>query len=342
LLAYVHRGAQRSKLWVRDLKTWERAEIAEAAHGDHPGRPLFPSWVGDGYLLWSAPQEGSGPADEGAWATFGALIGKGPLRRLSSSGLLGPKTTRPERQPGIPTNFADAMVSRPGDFSLMDFFSMRLVSHGADTDDAPSARRAVPRVSPVVSLSEQVPTEEFELGSGARFDSTSGRWIGQDGLPIHECHHPAFDISGDHVMCHAHKVGDENQETAFATGPGGPVVKLNYLYRQTSAQGWGDPVLPFDPGTPASLEAALGAAMPQADCAALYSYKFAEFCGTDDFVITTLYCKADRKEPPTHSRVLIVQRSQRRIWDLTAWVEDLLGQPRGALSAQSGTCGSLR
>ena len=76
-----------------------------------------------------------------------------------------------------------------------------------------------------------------------------------------------------------------------------------------------------------------------------YSFKYAQFCHTDDYVITTVFCRrqtADGEESKgelTHSRVVIARRSPVKIWDVTAVIEDLLGESRGTLAAQFGTCG---
>lgn len=353
-LAYTRKGkapssTEDTRLYVRNLDSWGLVRVA-TGDGDPPepglGRPKFPSWYGPNFLLWSASQNGGGHESPSYanWAMFGAAIGGAPLQATVPLWLMGPETNHPYRSgigtSPIRTNFADPDVYQPSSASLFNLSDMRVATHGSRTARAGETRLPKPRVGPAVTTSKTgvVPTEEFELGDGAK-NVGAGLWTDGTGRPIQECHHPAWNVSGDEIVCHAHLPDVPFAEDVSAEGPS---VKLNYVYSR-SAGGWGSPQLPFDPGTPGSLEAALGVAMPAADCRT-YSYKQAQFCGSDGFMVLTLFCKGD---PPlgrtdgeiVHSRILIVRRRPLRLWDVTGWIEHLHGVPRGTLTSQVGTCG---
>ena len=343
-LAYVRKGGssssrQDSRLYVRDLNTFDLVKLA-TGHDvavANAGRPLFPAWFGDNYVLWTASQNGShADPDESEWALFGAAVWFSPIGASSKVALMGPDTSYPYAN-GVSSDFSDPDVRRPGAVTLWDFAKDRVVTHGSDISLEPAQRRPKPQVGPAIATGTggNVTTETFRLGDNA--ERTSSGWEMGAGDRIVECHHPAFNPSGDRVMCHAH-----SKEVPFSDVVGGtpPTAKLSYVYEEGSAGDvWGNPVLPFDPGTPSRLEAALGAGMPASDCGHVYSFKQAQFCGSDDYVITTIFCRGTEDGPINHSRVVIARREPLKIWDVTALIEDLLGEAQGTLAAQSGTCG---
>jgi len=221
---------------------------------------------------------------------------------------------------------------------------MRVVTHGSLTESEPDDRDPKPRVSPASHLGGAgAPTEEFVLGWSAKYLG-GGDWsTSAETRPITECHHPAWSTSGAEIACHAHLPSVRFNDDPTAAEP---LVKLTYTYRRAGSV-WGNPVLAFDPGSPDSLQASLGAGMPKAVCVSEYSYKQAEFCLADGYMILTLFCRGpkpaddpDAKGLVTRSRVLIVRREPLRIWDVTGWIESLTGATEGTLRSQVGTCGT--
>jgi len=345
-LAYVRKGkfenvVNDSRLYVRDLQTWDLVKVVQG--DDVNGRPLFPNWFGRNFLLWTDPQVESTEPDEGEWAMYGAPISTLPLGVFGENKLMGPMSSHTERKPGIATRFADPETWNPGDVDLLDFTTMRVVTHGSTVGDEPPQPK--PRVGPAISASTEVPTQEFSLGLSASVES--GSWVNaaRDDLLIKECHHPAWSMSGDRVICHAHQ-----PTIPFTPGNELPEVKLTYMYRPDGAGGWRAPALLFNPESPAYWEAELGDAMKAANCTQYYSFKQAQFCQDDNYLILTLFCRSEeekslydpeeKKGKIMHSRVLIVRRSPMKVWDATAIIEDILALPRGRFSAQAGTCGA--
>lgn len=191
----------------------------------------------------------------------------------------------------------------------------RIVFHGGAFDDEPN-----PPV-PVVSDIDGAANEAFVLGTNVT------------GEPIRECHHPAWSVSGARILCMAHREPSRRSQKTQAR------ALYSYAFDQRSGKWLQESTHPlFDPPGNTELRDNLPSFRGQA-CDML-TYKFAEWCGTDRFVVMTMFCSTG--ETVTASRVVIGDLSDGRLYDLTTHIESHFPSPR-AVSTRAiyATCHAL-
>ena len=71
----------------------------------------------------------------------------------------------------------------------------------------------------------------------------------------------------------------------------------------------------------------------------LITYKFGHWCGSDRYVVATVFAQASERDPVLQSRVLLFDtRAPQEMWDLTDVIEALEGVPRGTWRAMFSAC----
>ncbi len=160
------------------------------------------------------------------------------------------------------------------------------------------------------------------------------RGVNRAGKELEACHHPAWSPSGASIVCQAHRPSETVD---------GMETKVLYRYARDAAGGFASAGVAFTPVSPtaAGLDAAalLG---PAAGCKTL-TYKYAEYCRSDDWLVTTLYGSqgatgSGRGAVVGASRVLLVEAATSRYVDVTRLVEQQRGLKVGGLSSFTGTC----
>jgi hypothetical protein len=158
-----------------------------------------------------------------------------------------------------------------------------------------------------------------------------------------ECHHPAWNISGDRILCHRHEPRER-----FGDIQNRQFLRMLYLFAYDAFRGgWSSPTRQpqrvFEPRPPARMEAQF----PQFESSRCndYFYKYGEWCGTDDHVLVTVYCK-DVYDAVVSSRVMVIDTSTDppTYRDVTAAIEDYERVPRdeqGTWRGLFGTCGPV-
>jgi hypothetical protein len=174
---------------------------------------------------------------------------------------------------------------------------------------------------------------EFDLG----YRDSFGRLL--------DCEHPAFNPAGDRVLC-TQMGGPEGED---------PGWNLLYQFAWDGASTWVQDGLLFAPPDEADLVSWLGPVFPcfarddDSTCQ-IYNYKLAEWCGSDDYLVATLFCTSedyfsDEAFKVLMSRVVLIEVDRGTtpatvvgMWDLTAAVEDYEGETRGSYHGINSTC----
>mgnify|MGYP007046929275 CR=1 FL=1 len=303
----------------------------------------FPAFYSN-VLTWSVKAVGGGTSSTDEWAIQEAQlklssgsIGAGAVRTVlgGSSGV----TERRDLVSGRtdPATFEDAdRQFRRNAGSQDDDRVMTMQSRRTDTPTA----EAVPIVSRLRPSTAALEYEPFNLGVRA------------DGTAIETCQHPTWSPD-DEIACHDHD--------GYRRGRGRLLFRSQVLYRKE-----GTASLPWGPGGSAAggavavplvsqqssqrtleqfaqpLRRAGLAARSFADVE-LIAFKYAQFCDDADYVVATLmvadstdYVNAKRGV----SRVVLLRRSDGRIWDLTRLVEAHEGVAVGSYGAMMPTASS--
>lgn len=306
-LAWIERSGGSSQVWARLLGQTQNHFIAKSGKAQDGGvghRPEWPAWLGNATLLYSAKtSENDGSAMKTVFS-------------VDVSDLESP--AQPVKRFG---------ASIDGSAGLQDP-NVRMTSSGAEVVSFGPASTSDPdRYSLDVRSLDAAgrptgPTNVVPRGSNA------------SGKELSACHHPAWNASGSAVLCMA-------QQPAESVG--GIDTKLLYRYDRGSNGQWSTPKRAFEPLTPsqAGMEAA-SLLSKEAGCTVL-SYKYAEYCRGDDWILTTLFCSkgassSGRGAEMGASRVVLVQSDPVRYVDLTRLVEKERGAAVGGLTSFTGTC----
>lgn len=172
---------------------------------------------------------------------------------------------------------------------------------------------------------QETPTFGAEYGSGAT---------------IRSCHHPAWNWSGDRILC--------TNQSDFEELNDGSEQRLLYAY-QWDGSAWVADGAVFEPPPEADLAAFLPKGSDTGTFAR-YTYKYAEWCVSDDYVIATLFAdngESSEEFSVVSSRVVVIKvgRSTRAVlgmWDITDAVEYAEGYSEGELRSVFATCAATR
>ena len=171
--------------------------------------------------------------------------------------------------------------------------------------------------------------QEFELGDAPDFSS---------------CHHPAWNRWGDRIICTRHY----KAETRLS-GDTEYNLRMLYEFLPSTLGNWTSPSGHlFSPLSPNDLHERWPDIYPTSSKKLIYTYKFAEWCGSDDFVVATLFVSRE-DQTILCSRVLLIRIAENGVTlddpeyhDLTSRVEDTLSLERGVVQGVYSTCSRRR
>lgn len=321
-LAYVRRSGKFGYLEAMDLNTRAVTQVASGIRtSDINTKPQFPNWYDENTLLFHTGERGDctlfrSQLDDSEDLHFGA-----------AEALMGPRS-----DVSTTTSFADANTrSRSGGLeSMADPFSKqipRVATFGPYTTETDAPR--VHSLTPETPGGSQILVQKFSLGSN------------MEGQDIEKCHHPAWNPSGNRIMCTSQKPNEEYHVEGDNL--------LRFLYTYSSVGGlWSDPEAAFTPLTPEELEIEFGRIFPASGSphCEIYTYKFAEWCASDDYIVATVFCSAQRRDISTSddpytiisSRVMLIRRFPVRYTDITRIVERSRGLRPGMVHGVYSTC----
>lgn len=175
-----------------------------------------------------------------------------------------------------------------------------------------------------------------------------------------ECHHPAFNKSGDAILC----TGQEPAED-FGILDSGSLQHRRRLHSFSwNGAAWADGAPLVGALSAADFESiatdkagnVLPGVFPEQalpgslDKCRNYVWKFAEYCGSDRYVVATVYC-TDSSDSPQYrqirnSRVVLIDLdadddivgTPAAYHDLTGWIEDFESAQAGTFNAVFSTC----
>lgn len=319
-LAFIVRDTDSSTLYTVDMET---GGVGIPDWGVSHSRPQFPNWYGEETFLYH-----KGDRDE-CTLYSNEIVGEdmGWLLFSSRRALLGSDASVSRE-----TSFADANTNRaaePG--SLTSGPPKSVTTFGVSTTHGTREAPRVHALSPWPLSSTEVATEEFVLGRNLA------------GAPIFECHHPAWNVSGDSILCTAHDPTERYPATSgLPEAARDRRSRLLYMFTKSGLH-WSGADVPFTPLFPVELNTNFGDRFPLAGSPSchIYTYKYAEWCGTDDYIVATLFCSSDYLEDPIFSsRVFLIRRSDDKpqYYDITRMIELELGLSAGELHGIYSTC----
>ena len=187
-----------------------------------------------------------------------------------------------------------------------------------------------------------------------------------EGHMLYGCHHPAWSPDGSEVLCSAMQYAANVNYLDFGeteNGGGYTQMLFSFVRHDVSVYNpwrtWG---LTFDPVDAHGLASRLGSifepALRESDSNTTrkcwrYQYKFAQWCGRDDLILTTIFCSTEdgdlTPESVPHSRVVLIKRAtsaatvpQSTYFDISRAVEEHYegsgASTIGRYSAVYGTC----
>ena len=177
-----------------------------------------------------------------------------------------------------------------------------------------------------------------------RLDFDLGHLAFHTSEPLTDCEHPAFNPDGSRVLCTQHQPWE-------ATGSAYGWHLLYQFAWDASLSAWTNEGLVFEPPNDGLLAGYTDSVFPGAgDEAACqnFSYKFAEWCGSDEYVVATLYCSNtgffDSNDfNVMMSRVVLIKLVKGTttvddMWDLTSVVEQEYSATHGSFHGIFSTC----
>jgi hypothetical protein len=302
----------------------------------------FPAFYSN-VLTWSVKAVSGGTSSTDEWAIQEAQlklssgsIGAGAVRTVlgGSSGV----TERRNQVSGqrVAATFEDADRQFRRNAGSQDDDRV-MTMHSRSTDS--TAAEAVPIVSRLRPSTAALEYEPFNLGVRA------------DGSSIRTCQHPAWSPD-DEIACHDHD--------GYRRGSSSLLFRSQVVYRKEAASlTWGPDgsaaggavAVPLvNHQSSRSILEQFSKPLRRAGLAArsfadveLIAFKYAQFCDDPDYVVATLmvadstdYVNAKRGV----SRVVLLRRSDGRIWDLTRLVEAHEGVAVGTYGAMMPTASS--
>lgn len=191
------------------------------------------------------------------------------------------------------------------------------------------------------SDTDLLPQVEELNGSGVQSFDTSGAYA--DGFT--DCHHPAWSPEGDAILCTRVKEPEtvEGYEESDR-------IEQQLLYRFTfDGTRWANPDRLFTPSPPSALDTSIFPPPESGEdpLCTMYVYKFAEWCGSSDWIVATLFCANYRWEPTTdtsrifRSRVMLIDirvTESPVYYDITSMVETATGAEAGSFTGIYSTC----
>ena len=304
-LAFIQDGPSINRLRVMDLASGRCTGVVEDSSGDTG--PAFPNWYQDEVLLYHA-----GLPDSDDKRVFATMVEGDPPRSSQPVALMGPDSQFSEDR-----SFQDVNTARDG--------TSRIVSFGRAAGSGQPRKPVVHTITGQMAPSQQSPAslrQEFDLGP--RVDV---------GRKIQECHHPSFNPSGERISCSEQKTVERIDNTQF---------RLIYEYQESYWNRWAQVGLAFHrkrhltDWLPAPFQRWVG------DENVILTYKQSEWCGSDRYMVVTLFADRvndDKSRNSLKSLVYLVDRHTQVMTDLTAIVarEMRMSNP-GTINGQYATC----
>ena len=311
-------GVKDSGIEILHLLSGESEKIVQK----YPRMPFhFPNWYDDDTLLYHESREDSPMGDLKTLYSVSVLFDEG-----NETFDIG----RAVRLNNRVYNYSDANTEKCVDNNNCQ---RRVVAHGKE----PGEVNATPKVFVMGGVREP---ESFEVA----FDG--------DNLP--DCHHASWNISGDRIQCSGQGF---NSEFNLPEGFDGMPHKLIFGYRwhdvekqwvRDNSSNNSHGAL-FEPKTPEMLSQFFSPGKTQRSLFPIKSfvfpfaysesekkcdiivYKYAEWCGTDDYIVVTVYCSSFESNSRDHSdnvsddvlvsRIIVVHLPSSEYWDLTKVIQ---------------------
>ena len=177
--------------------------------------------------------------------------------------------------------------------------------------------------------------------------SPEGRLKGSDSRPslgknangkdIESCHHPAWNLSGDRILCMVHRP----METI-----GGIKTRLLYSFAPSGST-WNNVGRTFEPLPMETSGLEIAPEMSAAAGCQVITYKYAQYCQSDDYVVASLFCAKEGKASGRGaeigaSRIVLVHTNPVSYLDITRLVEKDRQLPVGGLESFTATCRDAR
>lgn len=323
-LAYLRRSESKSALEAWDLETGATTQVVYGEKVDGVNsRPQFPNWYDENTLLFHSGEQDDctlykSQIDDAHDLHFGA-----------AEALLGPRS-----DVSTTTSFADASTRRDAkDVGTSHSISPRrdpsVATFGSNPTSDGFETPRVHALAPASPTATAVRTQEFDLGEN------------MEGNGINTCHHPAWNPSGNRILCTS-----QNPSEAY-NNPKDNYLRFLYSYSETNGT-WSDPNPVFIPFTPEELEDQFGPVFPRNGTphCEIYTYKFAEWCASDDYIVATLFCSTQDENSGASasndiiisSRVMLIRRFPVRYTDITGIVEASRGLSSGQTHGVYSTC----
>lgn len=273
----------RSVIEVQDHDPWTFVR-GVAGGSDSYTRPTYPNWYDDTTLLFERTGDGSSNKDwrhtlwqASSWPDFTSL-----------TATAGPGSGNQDEESYADPNTTADSIDRPG-------MGQRVVTFGGAQTTLPHGGFYTQRV-PRTSTRYGGDVEEAVLPADWATPAQSA-----------ECHHPAWNVSGDEILCTRYQSpeiitgGDSDQDArrlwvlswdGTSWGNAQPLVGLltRIGFNETSKD-------PFQLLVNNVFPPRTGPIGSDAVCAD-YVWKFGEWCGSNRYVVATLYCTNDAFPPP--------------------------------------------
>lgn len=184
-----------------------------------------------------------------------------------------------------------------------------------------------------------VPHVETLTAEGAPTGDITAFDLGRNasGAPIRECHHPAWNYAGDAILCMVHQPAETVD---------GLATRLLYTWTRDTTGRWTNPRRTFEPLRLDRLPLPSAALFADTTSYQHVTYKYAQWCGTDDWVLATVYASnrstVRRGEDDLASRLMLIHLHPVDYVDLTSLVEQAEHRELGALASFTGTCSRAR
>lgn len=303
-LAWIERTGKKSSLWAMDLDQRRPMLIVDFQRGARGGgdaqRPEWPEWLSDSALLFDMKTGDTNGVQNKTLYSIDVM----DLTRPGSI------TARWGSEAGVPSGLQDPAVRTTA-------AGTEIVAFGpTESGGGPGYTPIVATISPggVVGTAQT----RVSLGKNA------------SGNAIKECHHPAFNVSGDEILCMVHEPSEK---------VGGQRTKLLYSFKKNTGGDWLNAGRTFSPREISAT--GMDSESLFTGCNSVV-YKYAQWCGDNDYVITNLYCAGEgsggRGSSIAASRVVLIGRSKQQYVDITSLVEKSKGLSVGDMSGWSATC----
>lgn len=311
-IAWLERNRFASRLLVRKLPDGKPHVVVEPealrGEGVGRGRPEWPEFARDDLLLYDGL---TNERDGVAVKTVYSVPIADPAHPGPQKGQLGELG-----KDNNPWGLHDVAVWRGGS-------GIKLVGFGP-VDGGRRRPLLVPRVLDLdADGAPKGPPSIFEMG------------VNESGMPITECHHPAWSYSGDRILCMVHEPAEQID---------GVRTRMLYEWKLTDGK-WTNPKRVFQP-KPVDKAGIASDVLFQPRDYQHATYKYAQWCGSDDWVIANVFSsnrsEVRKGEDSVAARVMLIHTNPVEYFDVTSMIEQHEGLALGQMFGFTATCGRAR